>query len=288
MKKFIKSVLLLCLIVCMGCSQEERKVEEMPIPVKTIRVEKRDLKEVLSFVGDIKAEDEAEAYPKIPGKLIKYKVKEGDKVKKNEVLAFIDRDEPGFKFEASPVEAPISGIVGRVYLDRGTWVNIQTPIALILKADVVKVRINIIERDLPRVKIGQRAEVKIDAWPDKIFMGKLEKISPLVDRFSRTSLAEVKIPNLHRHLVSGMFGRIRLIVKEARQVSSINRDALIEEDGCQFVFLVKEGIASKTKVILGISEGNCVEVIEGVGSGEEIVIMGQKELKEGSKVDIVP
>ena len=141
-----------------GCGKKEQAKEEITkIPVNAIQAKRDTLRETLFYVGDIKAEDEAIVYPKVTGKIIEKLVKEGDSVKKGDCLAYIDRDEVGFQFEKAPVESPIDGLIGKVYIDIGTNVSPQIPVSLVVDMDIVKVKLNVVERDLPKVKEGQVA-----------------------------------------------------------------------------------------------------------------------------------
>ena len=117
-----------------GCGKgkaDRGKGETAPLPVKVMKVELKTISKALEYVGNIKGQDEAIVYPKVSGKIIE-KVKEaGSPVNKGEVIAYVDRDEIGLKFEKAPVESPLTGIVGRTYVDIGSNVTPQTAVALI-------------------------------------------------------------------------------------------------------------------------------------------------------------
>ncbi len=286
MRKII-SLILLLVVGLVGCGRREEAVKEIKIPVEVIRVEKADLKEILSFTGNIKAQDEATVYSEVTGKLIENKVEEGDQIKKDDIIALIDRDETGFKFKEAPVDSPIDGIVGRVYLDRGESVSSNTPVALIVNMDEVLVQIVIIERDLPKVFKGQGAHIKVDAYPGEVFTGKVSKVSPVIDTISRTAPAEINIPNSDHRLKSGMFARVRVVVEEHSQAPVILRDAIIKESENTYCFVIRDDKAGKRKILLGMAEGNNLEVVSGLKAGELVVITGHQGLKDGALVDIV-
>ena len=270
-----------------GCSRQKEAAKEIKIPVEVMRVEKMDLRKILSFTGNIKARDEVIVYSEITGKLIENKVEEGDQIKKDDVVALIDRDEVGFKFKKAIVDSPIDGTVGRIYLDKGESVSPNTPVAMIINMDQVKVEIDVLERDMPKIFKGQIAEVKIDAYPGKVFTGKLSKISPVIDTISRTAPAEISMPNPDHRLKSGMFARARMVVEEHSQVPVILRDAIIKESGDAYCFVIRANLACKRKILLGMAEAHNVEVISGMEPGELVVITGQHGLKDNALVDIV-
>jgi len=302
MKKAIIWIVILAIVGFLGYEiltrgKGEREVVAegvKAVPVKVDVVKKGNIQEWLSFTGDIKAQDQILVYPKVAGKLIENRVQEGDRVKKGEVIAIVDRDITGLKFEPAEVTSPIGGIVGTVFLDKGSGVNppkpspsMGTPIALIVSMDKVKVKINIIERDLPRVKVGQKAEIRVDAYPGELFVGRLAKLSPVVDPLSRTAAAEISIRNPDHRLRPGFFARVRLLVAEHKDVLVIPRDCVLRSGMVNYVFVVNGGRAVRKDVKLGASQGDQVEVLAGLDEGETIVTIGQQMLKDGSEVKIV-
>ena len=161
------------------------------IPVRVARLAARDIERTLEYVGDIKGQDEAMVYPKVSGKISEKLKEDGAKVREGDVLATIDRDEVGLKFEKAPVESPLAGVVGRVYVDRGASVSPQTPVALVVNMDRVRVRLDVPEKYLPSISLNQSAKLSVDAWAGQIFTGKVSKISPIVDLDTRTAPIEI-------------------------------------------------------------------------------------------------
>lgn len=260
---------------------------EEGIPVEVIEVIKGDLREIVSYTGDIEAKERIEVYPRVSGKIIKKNVVEGDRIKKGQTIALIDRDEPGFKFEPAPVNSLLAGIVGRVYVDLGAKVTPQTPVALIVDMDKVKVKIDVVERDLPRVRIGQEAQIRVDAYSEKIFRGKVWKISPVVDLGSRTAPIEIFISNPKHLLKPGMFARVEITTKESKDTLIIPRDALMKEGDLTFVFIVEDNQALRKEVTTGMRQENLVEIKDNLNVREEVIVMGKTRVKDGSEVRVI-
>jgi len=291
-KTFSSRVIILTFAFCLlnfltGCQKKRAAEEKLPIPVEASIAKLCPLREKLFYVGNIKAQEQIIVYPKVTGKVLRNTVKENDKVKKNQVLALIDRDEVGFKYEPSPVLSPINGVVGRVHLDKGETVSPAIPIAEVVNMDKVRVRVNVVERDLPKVKEGQVCQLKVDAYPDETFEGKVVIVSPVVDISSRTALVEIEISNLDYRLKPGMFARIWIIVKERLSVLCLPRDAIFREDSSTFAMVVNNNKVEKRKIILGISEDNKFEVLEGLKENELVVTLGKERLKTGDMVKII-
>src|SRR3989338_3796311 len=105
------SIFCTLILIAAGCTQkQETSRQDEIIPVRIMKVELRDMKQSLDYIGNIKARDEAVIYPKVSGKIIEKLKEDGSRVDKCDVLAYIDRDEVGFTFEKAPVESPLSGI----------------------------------------------------------------------------------------------------------------------------------------------------------------------------------
>lgn len=284
--KLILLVTVHCLLftVLIGCGKKAAEVKVAKIPVKIMEVKLQNIKKTLGYVGNIKAEDEAIVYPKVAGKIIEKVKEKGDKVKEGDILVYIDRDEVGFKFQKSPVETPIDGIVGRIYIDKGTNVSSQTPIALVVNMDTVKALVNISEKYLGRLKKGVEANVKVDAYPDEVFVGKVVSIAPIVDLATRTSEVEIRISNKEHQLKPGMFARVNIILEKKENALIVPIKAVLNENSHKFVFVVNGSIARKREVKTGIYQKDFVEIIEGLNVDEDIIIEGNYGLKDGANI----
>lgn len=278
--------LLACFLSVTGCVKEQEKSKtEEAIPVRAIKVELKDMQKTLDYVGDIKAQDEAKVYPKVSGKIIEKIAKEGEGVNKGDAIVYIDRDEVGFKFEKAPVESPLTGIVGRVYVDIGTNVTPQTAVALVVNMDNVEVDLDIPEEYLPKIALGQSAQITLQAYPDDKFIGKVSEISPVLDLETRTAPIEISIPNSDHRLKSGMFVQAQLILQERKKVPAIPKESVMGREPQVYVYTVIKGnTARQKKIKLGVRQGSYCEVLEGVKDGDLVVVMGQQKLYDGASV----
>ncbi|MEW6075022.1 MAG: efflux RND transporter periplasmic adaptor subunit, partial [Candidatus Omnitrophota bacterium] len=188
-------IVLFVLLFVSGCAGKEQKNNGLPqsIPVKIMKVSLKDLAETLDYVGSVKAQDEAVVYPKVSGKIAEKVKTDGAQVVKGEPIAFIDRDEVGLKFERSPVESPLAGTVGRVYVDIGANVAPQTPVALVVDMNTVKIDLDIPERYISQLSLGQQAHTSFDAYAGKEFIGTVTQISPVLDSDTRSAPIEITI-----------------------------------------------------------------------------------------------
>jgi membrane fusion protein (multidrug efflux system) len=280
------AILILIVLFLSGCAvkQEKKNGNAQTIPVKVMRVELKDLAESLDYVGSVKAQDEALVYPKVSGKISKKIKEDGAQINKGEPIAFIDRDEVGLKFEKSPVESPLTGIVGRVYVDIGSNVSPQTPVALVVNMNTVKIDLDIPEKYLSQLSLGQKAKTSFDAYPGKEFVGQVSQISPVLDLDTRSTPIEITIDNSEQFLKSGMFAKVKLIIRDHKQVAVILKEALIGREPDIFVYVAQGGKASYRKVTIGIRQGPYCEVKEGLRENDAVVIVGQPRLHDNAAV----
>ncbi|MQY53451.1 MAG: efflux RND transporter periplasmic adaptor subunit [Firmicutes bacterium] len=266
-----------------------RDVGEGLVPVAIQEVKSGDLELILSFVGDIKGEDQVTVYSEATGRLSRYLVEEGNWVKKDQVIALVDRAVTGMEFEEARVKSPLSGTVGRLYLDKGSTIGLETPVALIARMDRVKVEFSIPEKDMVKVSKGQQARVRVDAYPDRTFNGKVTRLSPVVDPITRSAYAEVTLSNPDHKLKPGMFAEIDIVVVSSKGAVVIPKEAILEDlnSKSSFVFVVEGGSAVRRSVEKGISQQGLVEVKSGLSFGEKMIITGQHYLEDGDRVEVV-
>ncbi len=276
--------LLSALVLFNGCQKKQNIADEEKIPVRIMRVDGQNIKHSLDYAGNILAQDEALVYPRVAGKIIAKLKQQGDHVAKGEVIATIDRDEVGFKFEHAPVESPMAGLIGRVHVDIGTSVTPQTPLALVVDIESVEIMLHIPERHIPQIHIGQTAELTVDAWPELVFTGQVSRISPVFELETRTSPVEIVVPNPKQQLKPGMFARVRLILEERRNVPVIPREAVLGRGSNTYVYVAAAGTARQRDVLMGLRQGASWEVLQGLQIGEMTVILGQQRLHDGAAI----
>ncbi|MCM8801314.1 MAG: efflux RND transporter periplasmic adaptor subunit [Candidatus Omnitrophica bacterium] len=266
---------------CQPHKPAQEKLTEEAIPVKVMRVQLKDIAEVLEYTGGIKAYDEVYIYPKVSGKIIEKVKQEGSSIEKEEAILYIDRDEVGFKFERAPVVSSLSGVIGRIYVDIGQQVNPTIPVALVLNMDKVKINLEIPERYLARLSLGLTAEVMVDAYPQEVFLGKITTISPLLDSLTRSIPVEITVDNPKHLLNSGMFAKVRLLLQVYKDVPVILKEAIMGKEPDFYVYTVENKRAVLRKVSLGIRQGPYYQVRQGLEKDSLVVIMGQQRLREG-------
>lgn len=265
---------------------KKRGIEKTAVKVE--KVKKEDLDFILAYAGSLKARDEALVFSKAGGKLKEYLVNEGDEVDKGMAIALVDRDETGLKYELARVDAPISGIAGRVFLDKGETVAAQsTPLAIIVDMDEMVLSLSISEPDIPLIKKGLKAYLKIDAYPDEDFRGEITRVSEVLDSQTRSLPIEITIPNPGRRLKSGMFAKAGVFAGKRSGVLVVAQDALVKEDSLNYVYVAQDSVARKVGVKPGIRQDNKIEILEGLEENQRVIVFGHQGLKDGAQVNVI-
>lgn len=187
----------------------------------------------------------------------------------------------------STVVAPIDGVVGRKFAERGQAVTSSTPIVRLIDVDPAVIVVPITERDLHRIQLGFPVTVRTDALPGEVFLGRIASISPILATSTRTADVRVDVPNVARRLRPGMFANVEILVARSANVIAVPVDAVLEREGGPVVFVILEATAHARPVRTGISDGAVVEITSGLTEGEIIVVAGHRTLRDGMPV-VVP
>ncbi len=187
------------------------------------------------------------------------------------------------------IRAPFTGYTTDRLLDPGQYISPQgPPVALVQKIDTLRVFIDVIEHDIPLVKIGQEVEIQVDAFPTRVFPGTVTYIAQAVAPDTRTMRLEADIPNKDGGLRSGMYANVRVVVGHIKGAILVPDTALATSTRGAAVFPVKDGRMERAPVELGYDLGRFVQVTSGLDPSQDIVIAGRDLVKLGERVKPVP
>ena len=154
-----------------------------------------------------------------------------------------------------------------------------------LDTSSVKIKIDVSEVDYPRLKKGNKALIKIDAYPDKEFEGRLTKLDKYIEPQTRTAQAEIEVPNKEDLLIPGSFARLTLLTGTHKTLV-MPLDALLRMPGTgsYYCFKVENNRAKKVFLKIGVIQDNLVEIKKGLKEGDLVIVSGQGALEEGVSV----
>ena len=185
------------------------------------------------------------------------------------------------------IASPMDGIVATRYADAGAMLSSSTPIFLILDLSTMVTVINVPERDISKIGAGSAARVTVDALAGEEFRGRVVRISPILDSQTRTAPVEIELDNPGEHLKAEMFARVDLDLETEREALLVPRDALVYRNDRQGVFVVDAETARFQPVTTGLTEGDLVEIVEGVGDQDVVVSRGANLLQNGDPIQVM-
>jgi len=182
------------------------------------------------------------------------------------------------------IRAPFDGIVEKRLVNLGELVKTQMPVMAIVRVDPLKVIAEIPEKMAPWIKDGQPVQLRVDAYPDRAFTGKVSRISPAVNTATRAFPFEALVPNQDAVLKPGTFARVHIESDKTDTVLTLPYSAMQYRYGVNRVFVVDGDKLSVRELKVGDRLGERIEILGGVKSGERVAVTDVDKLADGQKV----
>ncbi|MDD3297126.1 MAG: efflux RND transporter periplasmic adaptor subunit [Candidatus Omnitrophica bacterium] len=249
----------------------------------------------ITTTGVIEPQNRLEIKPSISGRIEEILVREGDKVKKGDVLAMMsstDRaaliDAAGSKdqetlkywqevYKETPVMSPINGEVIVRSVEPGQTVTTSDDILVLSDRLIVSAQFD--ETDIGRVKVGQNALITLDAYPDVKIKGEVDHIAYESEVVNNVNIYNVDIvpKNVPDFFRSGMSVDTEVIEREHKDVLTIPLEAVFYRQEKAFVKVknVSGGSIQERAITTGLSDEKSVEVTTGLNSGDVLIVQGQ-------------
>ncbi len=204
------------------------------------------------------------------------------------------------EFQKVSLYAGKDGIMGKREAEEGEFVTPQDKVIVIYEIGNVFVDVGVVERDIEKIKLNQKAKVYVDAYSNRIFEGNVENIFPVVEGKSRTLTVRFKVSNPDGLLLPGMFSRAEIVVAELQDAIIVPTTSIISTGKGVTMLpvisaqsIVKDeagteiGTVQLRRVNLGYITSDYVQITEGFNAGDYVVMETQGELKDGAQVKIV-
>jgi len=250
--------------------------EAPALPIKVFKAKRTSFKDTLPVLGTVKGFREVDLRFEISGMLESFNFEEGEKIEEGDIIASLNQRDALLKLEYSRVDlekneklfgvgaiietelekarleydsaksdfektnlyAPRDGLLGMKYAEEGEAVSPTDSVAIFVDIKNVYAEFGIIEKDMPKVGLGQETEVFVDAYPGESYQGGISQISPLVEGKSRTQTLRVKLDNAEEKLKPGMFARGVIATYEKEDALVIPTTGVKTKDPGYFVYVV--------------------------------------------------
>lgn len=187
-------------------------------------------------------------------------------------------------YEYSTIRATIPGVVSERRIKLGETLAQGTEAFRITDTGELIAYLQIPQDELGKITGKHPAVLTVDSVPGRIFDAEIIRISPTIDVSNGTFRATAFIDNSDGSLAPGMFARFRVNYEKHAAALTIPVAALLDDEDDATVYVVHEGAATRRPIRTGIVSGDVVEVLDGLAETDQIVVVGQGSVREGSKV----
>jgi len=186
------------------------------------------------------------------------------------------------------IKAPINGVINKKLIEVGDILTGMppTPLFEIVNTLKLKLKVTVNESQVTALKVGDSVKITTTVFPDKEFLGRITFIATMADA-SLNFPVEIEVENNAKSAIkAGMYGTANFITKKQKMLV-VPRKAYIGSVNENEVFVYQNGVVKLKKVTSGKIIGDKVQILNGLNEGEQVVITGQINLKDGTKVEIL-
>jgi membrane fusion protein (multidrug efflux system) len=198
-----------------------------------------------------------------------------------------DMDNAKLQLERCTITAPMSGVVNRLDAEVGLLLSVADPVAEILQIDRVKVAVGIPESDVSAVRELAHIDLTIEALNGKKFVGEKLFLASSPDTLAHLYRLELAVDNRGGEILPGMFARADILKKKMTNSVVIPLYAVISRRDERFAYVAEKGEAKIKGVELGILDGWRVQVLKGLKPGDQVIVVGQRDVDDGQKVNVI-
>ena len=254
-------------------------IAQKSIGLKVVEADLSPVDGVLRINGMVKAEPNriAEVSTRAEGRIQELYANLGDRVKKGQMLAAMLPRQIGDPPLVS-ITAPLSGTIVERNISLGGSVVPNATLFRIEDLSEVIVEGDVFESDVSRVKLGQDARVRTDAYPDRVFNGSVSFIASQIDPVKRTLRIWISIDNKEGLLKPEFFTKVDLVIRPGSEVLTVPVEAIIDDGAGKFVFVKNGNQFVRQDVATGASDDRYVEITDGLYPGDQVVTDGNRQI----------
>ena len=193
------------------------------------------------------------------------------------------------QMEKMNVKAPFTGVITELpFYTNGTRLASGSPVTTIMSYNNMFMNINLPEKNISELKVGQEVLVTNYTLPDDTLVGRVTEMSPAISTETRTFSGKIEINNPDLKFRPGMFAKADIITNQKDSAVVIPKDIIMTGGRGKYVFIVGRNSAAQNRwITTGIENQNLVEVTEGLQPNERLIIKGFETLRDNSKVKII-
>ena len=210
-----------------------------------------------------------------------------DRLTNTHELALADLESATLNLSYTKVVAPFAGQVVDRAVVAGRHIKPGEKLVTIANLTPLVARVFLPERDVIALKIGQGAELVLEAAGAARLPGRVTRISPVVDVGTGTVKVTVEALAVTPAARPGSFATVRIVTDTRRDALLVPKSAVVREDATDYLFVAEGDRARRRKVTLGYPSDGRIEVASGLSGGESVIVAGQGSLKDGARVSVL-
>jgi multidrug efflux pump subunit AcrA (membrane-fusion protein) len=240
----------------------------------------RPLSTELNLNGEVQLlpDRQAEVSLRISGQVKELYAKLGDRVRTDQRLVLVQSRLVGDPPPSVTINAPMSGVIDARNVVVGQAVEPNTVLFHISDRSQLAIVARVYEEDIGKIKVGQKARIRVLSDSKLVFTGKVTLIDPNLDPLNRTVKAWIQLANPQGLLKPGMFARASVILRRNRATLTIPNSAIIEANGEKFVFVRDGEKYNRVEVSIGAKDDEYSEITDGLVPGDEVVTQGNRQI----------
>ena len=191
------------------------------------------------------------------------------------------------QLDRAVIYAPASGRLDKVPVETGEYAVPGLVVAEIVETDPMIVVVEVPERDMRHIRLGQEETILADALGDKRLTGTIRFIGAIADAASRTTRVELAVPNPDGELKAGQIVTAHMLRRIIPEAIMIPLGAVISLESGYRVYVVEDGLAQPRDVKLGLLKGRDVQAVSGLSAGERLIVRGHYYVGPGQAVEVI-
>lgn len=210
-----------------------------------------------------------------------------DKIRMENDIAAQELAEARWKLDKATIKAPFGGRVTERAIKLGQHVRPGDHLFTVADFDPLIARIYLPEKDVIGLKEGRQVRISLKAHDELRFAGRIRQISPVVDTATGTVKVTVEATAPPSEVRPGAFVTIDIVRETRAKATLVPREAVVRELQEAFVFVARDGAAVRRAIALGLEENGHIEAVSGIEPGEDVIVAGQGNLRDGAKVKVI-
>ncbi len=188
--------------------------------------------------------------------------------------------------DRSTIRSPMEGVVDRVYIEYGNFLDAGDPVVSILEMDRLKVEVGIPESDVAAVRKLENFDMRFDALGGKNVTGSYHYLYKTTDSLARLYNLEIKVDNPEFQILPDMFARVTIIKNQTREGLAVPIYSLVTKNKETGLFVETDGQVAFRPVETGFQDGWRILVTQGLEPGDNVVVVGHRLIEDGEKVNV--